>query len=130
MLEKTLDPWTARRSNQSILKEIRPKYSLEGLILELKLWYFVLLMRRTDSLEKTLILRKIEGGRRRVTRGWDSWMASPTQWTLVWVNSGSWQWTGRLGIERGFKWLGEFSEESYGKENGAELQFDGWVKAG
>ena len=58
-------PWTARRSNQSILKEIRPEYSLEGLMLKLKLQYFGHLMKRTDSLEKTLILRKIEGGRRR-----------------------------------------------------------------
>ena len=58
-------PWTARRSNQSILKEISPKYSLEGLILKLKLQYFGHLMRRTDSLERTLMLGKIEGGRRR-----------------------------------------------------------------
>ena len=58
-------PWTARRSNQSILKEISPKYSLEGLMLKLKLQYFSYLMRRTDSFEKTLMLRMIEGGRRR-----------------------------------------------------------------
>ena len=57
-------PWTARRSNQSILKEISPEYSLEGLILKLKLQYFGHLMQRTYSLEKTLMLRKIEGGRR------------------------------------------------------------------
>ena len=60
-------PWTARRSNQPILKEISPEYSLEGLMLKLKLQYFGHLMWRTDSLEKTLMLRKIEGGRR---RGW------------------------------------------------------------
>ena len=58
-------PWTARRSNQSILKEINPEYSLEGLILKLKLQYFGHLMGRTDSLEKTLMLGKIEGRRRR-----------------------------------------------------------------
>ena len=58
-------PWAARRSNQSILKEISPEYSLEGLMLKLKLQYFGRLMQRTDSLEKPLILRKIEGGRRR-----------------------------------------------------------------
>ena len=58
-------PWTARRSNQSILKEISPEYSLEGLMLKLKLQYFGHLMRRTDSLERTLMLEKIEGGRRR-----------------------------------------------------------------
>ena len=62
-------PWTARRSNQSILKEISPEYSLEGLMLKLKLQYFGLLMQRADSLEKTLILGKIEGMRR---RGWQS----------------------------------------------------------
>ena len=58
-------PWTSRRSNQSILKEISPEYSLEGLMLKLKLQYFGYLMRRTDSLEKTLMLGKIEGRRRR-----------------------------------------------------------------
>ena len=85
--------WTARRSNQSILKEISPGSSLEGLMLKLKLQYFSHLMRRTDSFEKTLMLGKIESGRRRHNRGWDGWMASPTQWTWVWVNSGSWWWT-------------------------------------
>ena len=59
-------PWTARRSNQSILKEISPEYSLEGLMLKLQLQYFGYLLRRTDSLEKTLMLGKIEGIRRRV----------------------------------------------------------------
>ena len=59
------DPWIARRSNQSILKEISPEYSLEGLILKLKLQYFGHLMRRTDLLEKTLMLEEIEGRRRR-----------------------------------------------------------------
>ena len=58
-------PWTARRSNQSVLKEISPEYSLEGLMLELKLQYFGHLMQRTDSFEKILMLGKIEGGRRR-----------------------------------------------------------------
>ena len=65
MLEKTLRvPWTARRSKQFILKEISPEYSLEGLMLKLKLQYFGHLMRRTDSLEKSLVLGKIEGKRR------------------------------------------------------------------
>ena len=62
-------PWTARRANQSILKEISPEYSLEGLMLKLKLQYFSHLMRRADSLEKTLMLGKIEGRRRRGDRG-------------------------------------------------------------
>ena len=66
VLEKTLEvPWTAWRSNQSIRKEISPEYSLEGLMLKLKLRYFGHLMQRTDSLEKTLMLRKVEGGRKR-----------------------------------------------------------------
>ena len=66
MLQRLLRvPWTARRSNQSILKEISPEYSLEGLMLKLKLQYFGHLMQRTDSQEKTLTLGKIEGGRRR-----------------------------------------------------------------
>ena len=88
-------PWTARRPNQSILKEISPEYSLEGLKLQLKLQYFGHLMWRTNSLEKTLMLGKIEGGRR---RGWDGWMALPTQWTWVWVNYRSCWWTGRPGV--------------------------------
>ena len=68
MLEKTLEsPWTARRSNQCILKEIGPEYSLEGLMLKLNLQYFGHLMQRADSFEKTLMLGKIEGRRR---RGW------------------------------------------------------------
>ena len=58
-------PWTARRSNQSLLKEISPEYSLEGVMLKLKLQYFSQLMQRTDSVEKTLMLGKIEGGRKR-----------------------------------------------------------------
>ena len=70
-------PWTARRSNQSILKEVSPGYSLEGLMLRLKLQYFGHLMRRADSLEKTLVLGKIEGRRRR-GRQRMRWLASIT----------------------------------------------------
>ena len=91
-------PWTARRSNQSILKEIRPGCSLEGLMLRLKLQYFGHLMWRVDSLEKTLMLGGI-GGRRRRGRQRMRWlMASLTRWTWVSVNSGSWWWTGRPGV--------------------------------
>ena len=92
------DPRTGKRSNQSILKEISPEYSLKRLMLKLKFQYFCHLMWRTDSLEKTLMLRKIEGGRRGDNRGWDGWMASLTQWTWVWVSSGSWWWTGKPGV--------------------------------
>ena len=91
-------PWTARRSNQSILKEISPEYSSEGLMLKLKLQYFGHLLWRTDSSVKALMLGKIEGRRRRGHRGWDYWTASPAQWTWVWASSGSWWWTGKPGM--------------------------------
>ena len=89
-------PWTTKRSNQSILKEISPKYSLEGMML--KRLYFDHLMQRIDLLEKTLMLGKIEGRRRRDNRGWDGWMDSLTRWTWVWVSSGSWWWTAKPGV--------------------------------
>ena len=89
--------WTARRSNQSILKEISPEYSLEGLMLKLKLKYFGHLMWRTDSLEKTLIWERLKAGEGDDTR-WDGWMASLTQRTWVWVSSGSLWWTGKPGM--------------------------------
>ena len=88
-------PWTARRSNQSILKEINPEYSLEGLMLKLKLQYFGHLMWRTDSLEKTLMLGKLKARGEGEDRGWDGWIASPI-W--VWVSSRSWWWTGNPGL--------------------------------
>ena len=90
-------PWTTRRSNQSILKEISPEYSLEGLMLKLKLQYFGHLMGRTDWLEKILILAKIEGRRRRGGQRMRG-LASLTRWTRVWASSRSWWWTGRPGV--------------------------------
>ena len=109
-------PWTARRSNQSILKEISSDCSLEGLMLKLKPQYFDQQMQRTDSFEKILMLGKIEGKRR---RGWQRmrWLdALPTPWTWVWVNSGSWWWTGKPGVLRftgsqiaGHDWVSELS---------------------
>ena len=91
-------PWTARRSNQSILKEMSPGCSFEGLMLKLKLQYFGYLMRRADSVQKTLMLGKMKAGGEGDDRGWDGWMASPIRWTWVWVNSGSWWLTGRPGV--------------------------------
>ena len=91
-------PWTARRSNQSILKEISPEYSLEELMLKLKLQFFGHLMQIDNPLEKILMLGKIEGRRKGDDRGWDGWMASLTQWTWVWVNSRSWWWSRRPGV--------------------------------
>ena len=93
-------PWTARKSNQSILKEISPGCSLEGLMLKLKLQSFGHLMQRADSFEKTLMLGKIEAGGEGDDRRWDGWLASPTQWTWVWMDSGSWWGTGRPGVLR------------------------------
>ena len=110
-------PWTARRSNQSILKEINPGCSLEGLMLKLKLQYFGHLMRRADSLEKTLMLGGV-GGRRR--RGWQRmrWLDGITDsMDMSWVNSGSWWWTGRPGMLQfmesqrvGHDWATELTE--------------------
>ena len=93
-------PWTARRSNQSILKEISPGCSLEGLMLKLKLQYFGHLMQSVDSLEKKKpwCWEGLGAGGEGDDRGWDGWMASPTWRTWVWVNSGSWWWTGRPGV--------------------------------
>ena len=88
-------PWTARRSNQFILKDMSPGCSLERLILKPKLQYIGHLIWRADSLEKTLMLERLKAGGEGDDRGWDDWMASPTEWTWVWVNSGSWWWTGR-----------------------------------
>ena len=89
--------WT-RRSNLSVLKEISPEYSLEGLMLKLKLQYFDHLMRRADSFKKTLMLGKIEGRKRR-GRQRMSWLDGITNsWTWIWVNSGSCWWTGRPGV--------------------------------
>ena len=91
-------PWTARRPRQSILKEISPEHPLEGPMLKLKLQYFGHLMGRTDSFEKTLMLGKIEGGRRR-GRQRMRWLDGITDsWTWVWLSCGSWWWTGKPGV--------------------------------
>ena len=91
-------PWTARSSNQSILKEISPGCSLEGLMLKLKLQYFGHLMQRADSCKKPWCWERLKAGGEGNDRGWDVWMVSSTQWTWVWVNSRSWRWTGRPGV--------------------------------
>ena len=87
-------PWTARRSNQSILEEINPDFSLEGLMLKLKLQYF-------DQLthwKKPWCWERLKAGGEGDDRGWDGWMASPTQWTWVWASSRSWWRTGKPGM--------------------------------
>ena len=80
-------PWTARKWNQSILKQINLEYSLEGLLLKLKLQYFDHLMWRANSLEKPWCWERLRAGREGGDRGWDGWMASPNQWRWIWVNS-------------------------------------------
>ena len=97
-------PWTARRSNQSILQEISPGISLEGLMIKLKLQYFSHLIRRVDSLEKTLMLGGI-GGRRRKGRQRMRWLDGITNLTDMSLdNSGSWWWTERPGMLRFMGW--------------------------
>ena len=91
-------PWTARRSNQSILKKISPECSLEGLILKLKLQYFGHLMQALTHWKRPWCWEGLGAGGEGDDRGWDGWMASPTRWTWVWVNSGSWWWTGRPSV--------------------------------
>ena len=110
-------PWTARRSNQSILKEISPENSLDGLMLKLKLQYFGHLMRRADSFEKTLMLGKIAGRRRRGRQRMRWWDGITDSMDMSLVNSGSWWWTGRPGVlwfmgsqRVGHDWLSDWTE--------------------
>ena len=90
------DPWTARRSNQSILKEISPEHSLEELILKLKLQYFGPWCEELTHWKRPWCWERLKAGREGDDRGWDGWMATVTQWTWVWVNSGSSWRTGKL----------------------------------
>ena len=83
-------PWTARKSNQSILKEISPGCSLERLMLKLKLQYFDHLMRSLTHWKRLWCWESLRAGGEGDDRRWDGWMASPTRWTWVWVDSGSW----------------------------------------
>ena len=92
-------PWTARRSNQSILKEISPEYSLERLMMKPKCQHFGHLMQRTDSLEKKpWCWERLKVGGEGDGRGWGGWMASPTWGTWVWASSRSRWWTGKPGV--------------------------------
>ena len=92
------DPWTARRSNQSTIKLINPEYSLERLMLKLKLQYFGHLMGRAEHSKRPWCWERLKAGGEGDHREWDGCMASPTQWTWVWISSGSWWWTGKPGV--------------------------------
>ena len=93
-------PWTARRSNQSILKEISPGCSLEGVMLKLKLSTLATSCEELTHWKRLWCWEGLGAGGEGDDRGWDGWMASLTQWTWVWVNSGSWWWIGRPGVLR------------------------------
>ena len=90
-------PWTARRSNQSILKEISPEYSLEGLMLKLKLQYLATWFEELTHLKRPWCWERLKE-REGDNRGWDGCMASLTQWIWVWVSSRNWWWIGRPGV--------------------------------
>ena len=111
-------PWTTRRFNQSILKEISPEYSLEGLMLKLKLQYFGHLMatwcEELTHLKRFWCWERLKAGGEGDDRGWDGWMASLTRWTWVWASFRSWWWTGKpgmlqsMGLQRvGHDWANE-----------------------
>ena len=91
-------PWTAKRSNQSIVKETSPGCSLEGLMLKLKLQHLATWCEEVTHLKRLWCWERLRVGVEGDDRGWDGWMTSPTQWTWVWVDSGSWWWTGRPGV--------------------------------
>ena len=115
-------PWTARRSNQSILKEISPEYSLEGLMLKLKLEYLATSWEELTHWKRPWCWEGLGAGGEGDDRGWDGWMASPTQWTWVWVSYGSWWWTEKpgmlqsMGLQRvGHDWMMELNWSLFSK---------------
>ena len=109
-------PWTARRSNQSILKETSLGCSLEGLMLKPKLQYFGHVIEELTHLKRTSCWERLRTGGEGDNREWDGWIASPTQWTWVWVDSRCWWWTGRpdvlqsMGLQKvGHDWASELN---------------------
>ena len=100
-------PWTARRSNQSILKEVSPEYSLERLMLKLKLQYFAIWCKELTHWKRPWCWERLKAEGEGNDRGWDSWMASPTRWIWVWASSGSRWWTAKPGIlqSMGSQWV-------------------------
>ena len=117
--------WTARRSNQSILKEISPGCSLEGLMLKLKLQSLATWCEQLTHWKRPWCWEGLRAGREGDDRGWDGWMASPTQWTWVWVDSRRWWWIGRPGVLRfmglqrvGHDWATELTMYTYTSNKG------------
>ena len=91
-------PWTTRRSDQSILKEISPEYSLEGLMLKLKLQYLATWYEELTHWKRPWCWEREKVGAEEDDRGWDGWMTSSTRWTWVWTSSRRWWWTGKPGV--------------------------------
>ena len=124
-------PWTARRSNQSILKEISPEYSLEGLMLKLKSNTLATWCKELTHWKTPWCWERLRAGGEGKDRGWNGWMASLTQWTWVWVNSGSWWWTGRPsvlqsnGVAKSQTRLSNWTELK-----GSECSVKGWTLEG
>ena len=117
VLERLLRvPCTARRSNQSILKKINPEYSLEGLMLKLKLQYFG---KELTHWKRHRCWERLKAGGDGDNRESDGWVASPTQWTWVWVDSGSWWWTGKPGV------LQSMGSQRFGHDWVVELNWTG-----
>ena len=109
-------PWIARRSNQSILREVSPEYSLEGLMLKLKLQYLATWREELTHWKRPWYLERLKAGEEGDDRGWDGWMTSLTQWTWVWASSGSW-WTGKPDV------LQSMASQIVGHNWGAELNW-------
>ena len=128
-------PWTARRSNQSILREISPEYSVERLMLKLNT--LATWCEELTPWERPWCWERLKVGGEGGDRGWDDWMASPTQWTWVWVSSGSWWWTGRpgelqfMGSQRAeYYWVTKLNWTESNKTGSADderhLEFETW----
>ena len=114
-------PWTTRRSNQSILKEINPGCSLEGQMLNLKFQYFATWCKELTHWKRLWCWERLRAGGEGDNRGWDGWMASLIQWPWVWVNSRSWWWTGRPGM------LWFMGSQTVGQDGATELSWtDMW----
>ena len=114
-------PWTTRRSNQTTRKEINPECSLEGLMLKLKLQYFGHLMQGMTHLKRPWCWERFKARGGGDDRGWDGWIASLTQWTQVWVSSGSWWWKGRPGM------LQSMGLQRVGHDWATELNWTDWL---